>query len=129
MGNGALAIGPKLPRPSSTLPNATSTTTDRLMRKAEKSSRTSCFQAVGRKEYSEQSGRAWCFHGGSGRFRRKLFHGRRYLAQNGGASRTVPCETAIGYRDGPRGTNLRPIPPLLSHKELVSSPFCHSKCT
>src|SRR6187455_1837700 len=27
---------------------------------------------------------AWCFHGRSSRFRRKLFHGRRYLAQIGG---------------------------------------------
>src|SRR5207245_11232836 len=51
--------------------------------------------------YSEESGRAWCFHGRSSRFRRKLFHGRRYLAQIEGASRTAPCETAIRYRDGP----------------------------
>ena len=29
MGNGALAIGPKLPRPSSTLPNATGIATSR----------------------------------------------------------------------------------------------------
>src|SRR5229473_6816611 len=57
----------------------------------------------------------------------KLFHGRRYLSQTGGTSRTAPRETAIGHRDGPRGANLRPRPPLLSHKELVSGPFCHSK--
>src|SRR5712671_3519888 len=37
--------------------------------KAGKSSRTSCSQAVGRKEHSEVSGRAWCSHGRSSRFR------------------------------------------------------------
>src|SRR6266850_3580907 len=95
--------------------------------KAGKSSRTSCSQAVGRKEYSEESGRAWRSHGRSSRFRRKLFHGPRYLAQTGRASRTALRETAIGHRDGPRGTNLRPKPPLLSHRELVSGPFCYSK--
>src|SRR5882762_4629336 len=58
-----------------------------------------------------------------------LFHGRRYLARTRGTSRTAPRETAIGHRDGPRGANLRPRPPLLSHKELVSGPFCHSKRT
>src|ERR1700676_4235058 len=58
----------------------------------------------------------------------KLFHGRRYLAQTRGTSRTAPRETAIGYRDGPRGENLRPRLHLLSHRELVSGPFCHSKC-
>src|ERR1700737_1563379 len=95
--------------------------------KAGKSSRTSCSQAVGRKEYSEESGRAWRSHGRSSRFRRKLFHGPRYLAQTGGTSRTALRETAIGHRDGPRDTNLRPRPPLLSHRELVSGPFCYSK--
>src|SRR3979490_378076 len=59
----------------------------------------------------------------------KLLHGRRYLSQTGGTSRTAPRETAIGHRDGPRGANLRPGPPLLSHRELVSGPFCHSKRT
>src|SRR5258707_49279 len=39
-----------------------------------------------------------------------------------------PSETAIGYRDGPRGENLRPKLHLLSHRELVSGPFGHSKC-
>src|ERR1700730_4634370 len=56
----------------------------------------------------------------------KLFHGRRYFSQTGRTPRTAPRETAIRHRDGPRGANLR-RPPLLSHRELVSGPFCHSK--
>src|ERR1019366_396301 len=67
--------------------------------------------------------------GPSSRFRRKLFHGRGYLAQIGGTSRTAPRKTANGYREGPRGANLRQRPALLSHRELVSGPFCHSKHT
>src|ERR1017187_9627375 len=65
----------------------------------------------------------------SNRSRRKLFHGRRYLAQIGGTSRTALRETAIGHRDGPRGAKFRPRPYLLSHRELVSGPFGHSKRT
>jgi len=42
------------------------------------------------------------------------------LRKTGGTSRTALRETAIGHRDGPRGANLRPKPPLLSHRELVS---------
>src|SRR5665647_1644410 len=68
-------------------------------------------------------------HGRSSRSRREVFHGRRYLAQIGGTSRTTPRETTIGYRERPRGANLRPRPHLLSHRELVSGPFCHSKRT
>src|SRR5664280_3461722 len=80
-------------------------------------------------EYSIVPVRTRCPQGRSSRFRRKLFHGRRYLAQIGGTSRTVPRETAIGHRDGPRGAKFRPRPHLLSHKELVSGPFGHSKRT
>src|SRR5215208_2911056 len=53
--------------------------------------------------------------GASTDFGGSFFHGRRYLAQIGGASRNAPCKTAIGYRDRPRGTTLRPRSPLLSH--------------
>src|ERR1700730_12586337 len=59
----------------------------------------------------------------------ELSHGRRYLAQTGGTSRTAPRKTENGYREGPRGANLRQRPALLSHRELVSGPFCHSKRT
>src|SRR3981081_664386 len=83
-------------------------------------------QLAGR-EYSVMSGRA-SPHGRWSRSRRKLFHGRIYLAQVGGTSRTAPRETTIGYRDGLRGANLRPRPHPLSYRELVSGPFCHSKC-
>src|SRR6266576_4576530 len=55
--------------------------------------------------------------------------GQRYFEQIGGASWSAPCETAIGDRERPRGANLRPRPPLLSHRELVSGPFSHSKRT
>src|ERR1019366_7105226 len=55
--------------------------------------------------------------------------GRSYLAQTRGTSRTAPRETAIGHRDGPRGAKFRPRPHLLSHRELVSGPFGHSKRT
>src|SRR3981189_2173679 len=79
-------------------------------------------------EYSIVPVRTGCPEGRSSRFREKLFHGRRYLAQTSGASRTAPRETAIGHRDRPRGENLRPRPHPLSHRELVSGPFCHSKC-
>src|SRR5215208_3057179 len=60
---------------------------------------------------------------------RKLFHGRRYLAQTGGTSRADTRKTAFEDRGGPRGANLQPRSPLLSHRELVSGPFCHSKRT
>src|SRR5258708_30778276 len=80
-------------------------------------------------EYSIVPVRTGCPQGRSSRFRSKLFHGRRYLAQTGGTSRAATRKTAIGHRDGPRGANLRSKPPLLSHKELVSGPFCHSKRT
>src|ERR1700722_18197726 len=81
------------------------------------------------REYCEVPGRARCSHGRSSRFRRKLFHGRKYLAQTGGTSRTAVRKRAFGDRDGPRGANLRPRSALLSHRELVSGPFRHSKRT
>src|SRR5260370_21386285 len=71
--------------------------------------------------------RVGCPEGWSSRFRRKLFHGRRYLAQTGRTSRTAPRETATGHRDRLRGANLRPKPLPPSHRELVSGPFRHSK--
>jgi hypothetical protein len=55
----------------------------------------------------------------SSRFRRKLIRGQKYLAQTGGTSRTDPRKTAIGDRDGPRGTSLWPRAYLLPFRELV----------
>src|SRR5437879_2816088 len=61
-------------------------------------------------------------------FRRKLFRGQGYLAQTGGTSRAAPRKTAIGDRDGPRSTSLRPRAYLLSFRELVFGAGNHSKC-
>src|ERR1700736_4823129 len=79
-------------------------------------------------EYSIVPVRTRCPQGKAEPLRRELSRGQRYIAQTRGTSRTAPRETATGHRDGPRGANLRPRPHLLSHRELVSGPFCHSKC-
>src|ERR1022692_5004288 len=79
-------------------------------------------------EYSIGPVRTRGRQGRSSRFRRKLFHGRRYLAQIGGTSRTAPRKTAIGHRGGPRSASLWPRAYLLPFRELAFGAGDHSKC-